>query len=628
MIRKITFTWLFAFVLLSGISTAQAVVWTETFDGSANGWTSISITPNDTSNWIWDPTGFVGNGLLIGNVSITSPTGNNGAMVFNADFFTTGGTTQPTGPAASYPKYIAELISPTIDLSAVDLALNLQFHQLLRFLNISPGAVARTAVAYSIDNGATWSDPIIVNGEKAINTLYNNDQVTIPIPNIAGQPAVRIKFIFGSDFYFWVVDDIRLIERDPHDMRVNTDWYAIAPNARTPASQVENFSFMADIENIGGTDQTNVLLTMTIDDIGTGNEVYFGAHEYGTIGVDSLAENISFGGFTPPSSAANYTARYEISADSADVNPGNNVINWSFAVTDTVFSKETAPIRSVYPAAGNWAVGEARSWAYGNHYRITNSGYYANSITFSLDATGDQNNAGSLLAINLYEWNDSNADGNAAPSERTRVAVAFYSVIGNETFGQLITVPIADLFTGFSVQLKPNQDYIAVLEYVVEDETRLDFGASGALDYGAMVFNSQQAGAPRYAGMLGISGNLEDETYSSVGFGRNLVPCVRLNIGDTPLFTTSVAELPSQTKMVLSPNPAQGTVLLSLELQDMANEAQVSVFDINGRLVRNVRLGAVQQGNFELDIQGLVAGAYFVRLDTDKGSKTSRLIVQ
>lgn len=629
MISKITCNLLFAFMLLGGIAQAQVVVWEETFDGSANGWTSESLSPNDTSNWIWDPTGFVGDGLLIGNVSITSPTGSNGAMVFNADLFTTGGTTAPTGPSSGYPKYIAELTSPTIDLSGVNVAVSLQFNQLLRFLNISPGAVARTAYAYSIDDGATWSDPIVLNGDKEVNTLYNDDQITIPVPDIAGQPAVRLKFIFGSDFYFWVVDDVRLVERDPHNMRVNEGWYAIAPNARTPESQVEAFGFMADVENIGGSDQTNVVLTMTIDDIASGDEVYFGANEYGTIGVDSLAENVPFGTFTPPAAPANYTARYEISADSVDVDPSDNAIDWVFAVSDTVFAKETAPIRSVYPAAGNWNAGEARSWAYGNHYYLKNGvGQYANSITFSLDATGDQNNAGSLVSVTLYEWNDTNADGNADPDERTRVAVAFYPVAGNETFGQLITVTITDIFTGFSPELKNEQGYLAVLEYVVEDETRLDFGASGALDYGAMVFNSELLGAPRYAGMLGISGNLEDEPYSSVGFGRDLVPCVRLNIGDTPLFTTNTTELPAQTKLKLSPNPAQGSVLLSLELLEMSNDAQVSIFDVNGRQVRSIQLGAVQQGNFELDLQGLAAGAYFVRLDTEQGSKVTRLIVQ
>ncbi len=50
-----------------------------------------------------------------------------GAMVFNADFYTTGDSMAVPPP---YPRYHAELISPSIDLRSVKNEVNVRFEQL------------------------------------------------------------------------------------------------------------------------------------------------------------------------------------------------------------------------------------------------------------------------------------------------------------------------------------------------------------------------------------------------------------------------------------------------------------------------------------------------------------------
>jgi hypothetical protein len=618
---------LFTFI---GTVNAQVPVYEETFETGPNGWTSVSETPNDTSLWVWDMDGFVGDGALANAIWELGSE----SMVFNADFYTTQGDPAniPSGPASTYPKYISHLISPTLDLSGVTTALAVSWTQIVRFLNVSPGAPGnfRASISVSTDDGATWSEPIDALPGKAVNTFYDVETVsTVPIPAIQGSSTAKIRFTFSSDFYFWVVDDIQLTERVPHDMQANGNFYAIAPNVWWPVSQLEAFGFLCDIENRGGEDQTNVNLNITITDDNGGAQVYSEDEAYGTIEVDSLAENVSFGSFTPPAGViTSYTGVYTVSADSVDVNPDNNTQSFNFEVTDTIFAKETAPNRDIYPASDNWNVGDPRSWAYGNHYFTpAGDGFFANSATFSIDVSADANAAGQSLQIVLYEWNDVNIDGNADPDERDRVASHLYIIDGSETFDELITVPLTNLFTGVTTELSDDQDYILMIEFIAEDETRVDFGAGSALDYGAMVLNSEQQGNPRYAGMLGIAGDLESESYSSLGFGRNFVPVVRLNIGETPIFSSTQEPIVADAVKVF-PNPASDQTQVDLQLPQVSERVEIELLSVTGSQLSYRQIQNVQNVSETINLNGLASGTYFVRVVTDFGYSVTPVIVK
>ncbi|MBR9922669.1 MAG: T9SS type A sorting domain-containing protein [Bacteroidetes bacterium] len=633
----------FAFALFFSINlTAQDVIWEEDFDGDADGWESVSITPNDTSDWYWEPTGFVGDGAITAqfldpNLSIDSETAANGAIVYNADFFTTLGDPDniPSGPPSTYPKYIGELISPSIDLSAVSNAVSLQWTQLYTILNVSPGATFRSSLQWSTDGGLTWSDPVDANEDKDINTVYNGDIQTIPIPDIEGEANVRFKFTFASDFYHWVLDDIKVIEREANNMRTNENFFAIAPNLLTPASQVEEFGFLCDIENIGGQDQTGVVLSITINEDGGGTQVYFDEEEYGTIGVDSIAENVSFGAYTPDGTVTSYSAVYEVSADSADFDPSDNSISWGFAVTDSTFAKEDAPTRSIYPAEDNWNPGDPRSWAYGNFYHIVNgAGYYPNTVSFSIDVSDsdDPDPVGQNVRIRLDKWEDNNADTNADVDERENVALYNYTITGDEEFDEIITAPLTDLFTGYTPELEDDTDYILIIEFIAEDETRVDFGASDDYDYSAMILNSEQIGEPRYAGMLGISADLESEPLSSVGFGGNFVPVVRLNVGDEPLISenndNTVGVLNNDNLVKLFPNPATDQVQLDIDLVETASTVTLDLLDLQGRTLQTNDLGSLKSLSTNINVSNLPTGTYFVRISTDLGTRVERLVIK
>ncbi|HRF37688.1 MAG TPA: hypothetical protein PK198_02775, partial [Saprospiraceae bacterium] len=80
---------------------------------------------------------------------------------------------------------------------------------------------------------------------------------------------IQFEWIGGWD-YFWAIDDIELLNQDlsiQNDMQVNT-FFARAPNAITPASQLEPFGFVADVKNNGRLTAASSTLTVSIKNAG------------------------------------------------------------------------------------------------------------------------------------------------------------------------------------------------------------------------------------------------------------------------------------------------------------------------------------------------------------------------
>ena len=80
--------------------------------------------------------------------------------------------------------------------------------------------------------------------------------------------------------------------------------------------------------------------------------------------------------------------------------------------------------------------------------------------------------------------------------------------------------------------------------------------------------------------------------------------------------------------MQLSPNPAREYVNLSFDLEKAYEEAEVQIFDLNGRLVLRRQLNTVQNGELQLGLQGLEAGSYTLKLVTEDGALSRKLIIQ
>ena len=90
-------------------------------------------------------------------------------------------------------------------------------------------------VAFSIDGGITFTDTVEVHPDIEVNERTDSDyQVLVRFPqNIAGNSNVKIQFIYDgtvlystyNGYYFWMIDDIELIETPDHLLDLSSETY-------------------------------------------------------------------------------------------------------------------------------------------------------------------------------------------------------------------------------------------------------------------------------------------------------------------------------------------------------------------------------------------------------------------
>ncbi len=613
------------------------------FDGGLNGWTTVDIScanGGTTPLWVYDADAdAVGGAFSTGGGVSTAITACNGAMVFDSDFYDNNGDEDNLGGGDCTAVQIGELISPAIDLSAIasDVSfISLKWHQATRQFT------SNYFVSYSNDNGNTWFD-IQVNDEMDVNSPHFNETRRVIMPDAdLSSTEFRVRFRYQANYYYWIIDDVQIIEAESNNLQVNTNFYAIAPNALTPQSQLEGFSFLADISNIGAETQPNTILNINIADDG-GTSVFSADLDYGDVVADTVVENIPFldGIHTPSGDPGDvFTGTYSISSDSVDFDESNNSVSFEFGISDSTFAKEFAPDFGVRPADNSWmGANDPHSWAYGCAYHIVNGSegaggetvYFAASATFGIEALPEEQ----IIAAYLYEWSDLNGDGFFDIDERVRIAIASYETTGNEDASDLLTIPLEPFDplnpageTG-KIDLKDNTTYLLVVEFDTgETGVDMEVAAADGWEYNAQVFRTDQSvfGDMPYrpSPVIGI-GKPSDITFEPSSFA-NLVPSVRLNLTSDVII--SVDELDQANIITVNPNPADEYVNLNMDFVNTQTQVTVNIVDVTGKTVMSNVYDNVSKETFTLNTNNLAVGTYFVNILAEEGVRTERMIVQ
>lgn len=597
---------------------STGTIWYERFDEpGAPDWERDTIQGD--SAWAWDSFGYVGSGLYAdAATSIASATANDGAMVFNADLWLTGGTDEPL----SFIPFVSELISPTIDLSDITVPLSLKFTQLVHVLDASPGAPQVmgqrfiTSYAVSTDGGESWGPPMNANECLGQNIITNSTQI-LPLDGVEGEANVKIKFTWAGNLYYWVLDDIAIIERANYDMQVNRNFFSVLSNLMTPQNQMTDEAFLADISNVGAQTAENVELNLQIRNHSTGTIIYDDTNTYGDLPPNFLAENVIFNERLDTSLIQEkgvYQASYTVRQDSTDGRPANDKINWKFEITDSTFSKELGANRSVTPAA-------SRSFTYGNVFYIPNGlGYKATSLSFAVgnaDKLGEANRSVNTYLIKLL--GDFNNDSELQPGEYVENPLAFnsYSFTGDEA-SDLITIPIG---IDSTVALEDDTYYMLLLEYVASTDPRLFIDASDTLNYQASWFVSDSLQERRFVTALDV-GNTG--TFSTIGFGYKIVPVIRLNI--RPIISDLDYTFGNMSTIEIYPNPVSDILQVDIKenIQDMLS---LRIVDAMGRQVFEQHLEAIRSEKIRINTKLFPPGTYFIEIRTNNGFATKPFMV-
>jgi Secretion system C-terminal sorting domain len=613
------------------------------------GWVTRGLTASGTANkdsarWVWRRDASASGGLYYaGFTSIASPSRSNGAAVFNSDYLDLIGTTSP---------HSGEMISPKMDLTGRrDVVV--QFNQLYRNFQ------ANTLVSYSTNDGATWSAPFDANDDILVNTATadpadkTQTDATLKYVKLVGSVGsanFRIKLTFTGNYYFWIVDDVKIINVD-YDVQM-TSFYAIPPSLYTPKEQGEPVHFIADIKNAGRFPMKNVKLSVNIWRSSDRVNVFSTTSTQYPASVvnDTTVENrilpnaLNLNTLNP----GIYIGSYKVSGDSSsrDGIPANDSVRFAFVVSDTTaplsvvpatgilsnYTKEDVNVRQTGNAASYWGAGVAKTWRVGNYYRI-NKGK-GKSLSSIVTRMNPFLVAGKTLLGAIYEWKDANNDEEIQPAERNLVAFSELPVAANVANGNAwLTFRLQDLNTGKAFQAKDSTDYLAMIE--------IDAPASSTIlptvvfndlyEYNAAIFVADSLKKrPVYNIILGRDAM---DTWSLGGYnnGRNqkskLIPCIRLNV--TSFFLSDVKNvLSDDNKLTIYPNPSNGANIINADVDLVqSSEALISVMTMDGKYVHEQAVDKIQKTQIQLDVSEYAAGMYMLKITTTNGIMTKRFVV-
>jgi hypothetical protein len=606
------------------------------FAGGINDWTAVGIScfggNAANANWVWGPIGSALSGAYATGQVLGSKTYCNGAMVFNSDFLDNNGVAGAFGSGPCPAPQEGALVSPLIDISAFSAEnVSLEFHQNLRQFQ------SRYYVGYSLDGGQNWID-VEINQEFPVNSNHINEVKRVPMPGAAGAANLRVRFRVEANYYYWVIDDVRIIERERDNMRLN-DFKAIAPNAIWHFDQFTSFPALVDVENIGAGAQTGVMVDYTIRN-SAGDVVYNATKDFGTMASDSLAENVPFDEcvvLPADLPLGLYVGTYTVSSDNPDFDPSNNSQSFAFVVDNVRMSKEFLLQGSAYsglrPSAN-------LSYTMGNYYYIVNGDEYevcqielglsnANALTPS--ALGTQ----AFVVVSLYEWNDLNNDGDAQfnTGELLPVGVAELAFQDGDPASTIFTLDMLET-TNFEgcVRLRDNTAYILAMEYTVPPglDAPLFMLMSRDFNYSATRFATHPAFLdlcePQYGEFIAVGSGASQ--LNNGAFNSGEVPVLRLLLtGDTSVDEPENT-IAQQVTMSILPNPVSDVLRVDFGFAVTYEQVNLRVTDITGRMIFSENIAGMEQTSWTRNVSHLANGTYMITVTTPNGVTTERFMVQ
>ena len=284
--------------------------WTYTLDGSWGFW-------NDN-----DGTG-------PGDDTLQSVTKANGFLICDPDSANHAVYGQPSG--TTYQYLDSYFTTSAIDLSAYPAVL-LQFEHLFRFNN-----GIDLIVGVSADN-TTWTN-YTVQGSTPNNTQSANaETANINISSVAGnQSTVYVRLGWSARVYYWMVDDIRIVEAPGNDLTVTMEkhypFYKM-----TPVRQAADITFTGAIANNGGNTQANVQLNTTATLLG---DTVFNDSSAPMSSAPAANDTVTIVDSSyMPSLLGDYLVENYVTSDSADFNPSDDSLNNNFMITDSVYARD------------------------------------------------------------------------------------------------------------------------------------------------------------------------------------------------------------------------------------------------------------------------------------------------
>ena len=581
------FTVLLAVLYFS--TTAQEVIlWQEDFaNGIPSSWTNVEANgasweyrgPNTTPDFSVGSRGACTNNFL--GEPMNSTTQNNGYIIFDSNYWDNDSlpcipANFGTGPVPG--PHLAHLTTASIDLSNVQYAA-LEWEQFLRFYQ------GNTRVEVSV-NQSNWSMLYTNNIPLAASTDNAENKRIYLGSNICGNSDVRFRFVYEGLYYFWMLDDIKVVEVAANDLKINSTTYGdfdfLDPSHPTgfewmeysiyPTPMSPTLKFSAQIENWGGLAQTGCALNAQLYSDATNTLLYNGTTtDPITLPVGSTAE-IRAGQFAMAQDTGNYSVYYRTLQNEMEASEVNNKDTAHFRISPCVLARDRGIVNAVYEGSELfWN----NTFELGNVFLPTYN-MPVSAIAVAIGSNADPN-ATIRGKIHSFNYGDSLVTQFIAETPIVSIATNQLNALGEQAKFQYLS--FAD-----TVVLQANTPY-----WITIESTAGTNHVPIAMSHPADLYTSW------------IKNN---EGY----FFLSQIPLIRIqscmDTGNANPDTTTYVPNLDWSQWVLFPNPAESN--LFIQGIDYNHSCQVIIMDVAGREIHAGQYNP-QQG---INIEQLQTGCY------------------
>ena len=438
---------------------------------------------------------------------------------------------------------------------------------------------------------------VAINAMSA-DPLVKSINITSVAGGVTGNIYLRFHWASGSSHYFWMVDDIAVIESPLNDIVGFNGFYGsqlgLLPYTRIPATQNQPILFSQEVTNVAVATQTGTKVTASINS----GAVYSGVSP--TVNLAPFAsDSLSPPSFTPATTVGvAHNLELIVSSDSIDVNPNDNVEAFPpFEISQYIYALDDF---SATPGnGGGLSPTNATEYEAGNFFDIV-----ANQDVYSIDVVIGTNpaNVGKSIDAVIYDASGSNF------VELGRTA---YHTVTNADLGQKVTLNLVNGTTQLpqEISLTAGSFYFAAVHCFNE----FYYGTSGRSPD-----NTSRGGVASliyYPNMVATTGEF---------FFTTQTPMIRLNFDPN---SVGINELDNNTSFSVYPNPSNGDFNISLNAQT-AEMLTLTVNNIVGQTVMTKQVRVAGQTNETISLAGFDKGVYFLTIDNNKEKQTVKLIVE
>ncbi len=581
----------------------ETVIWSEDFtNGIPSNWSNSGAPalavweyrgPSTNPNQL---VGSRGSCLPDGNVgeAIASTTAASGFVIFDSNYWDNNlnpctvdnfGTGQAPGP------HLAYLTTASIDLTGFANTA-LVFEQYIRYY------LGNTRVEISIANGP-W-EVLYSNVLDQGITTQNTQTVRMPLPAAAGnQSNVKLRFVYDGLYYFWQLDDIRIVQGYANDLLIenssygdfdfnnpdHTTGFEMMEYTQYPSAFAPLVHLKSNVFNFGTNAQNNVALNTRLVNDNTNALLYDGTSPI----LSSLApgaDSVLFAGeFQMAADVSDYSVYFNSLQTETDENTDNNLDTLHFKITPVTYARDKNKLASMFLPSEAFA---NAPFEMGAVYLLPSSGQQLHSVSVAI---GEGTTLPSSIYATVFPFSLATGIGGAISS----------------TQDYPITEADINTFGGASMKV-------------------LSFDTPVNLSQGLYLVAVGSANSA-FEAVIGLSGKSEDlsawvrfNNSNTDLFYLTRTPMIRMNFG--PVSNTTEQSF-GQTFQIY-PNPAEEVLSISLNEKE---SALIEIFDQTGRRVLSQKSNN-EVLKIEMNTSEFSPGIYTVRVTQANRSSAQIFIKQ